>query len=160
MKANRNAIYNDEEAVSPVIAVILMVAITVVLAATVFVLVNELGQNVGNTGPQLGLTTANADAAAAGSWTVRITSATSVVPISEYNLVFTPPTGTPVSGEWATWGSNVTYSATQPVANVANSLSVGDRIQISGDFSTPGMYALELIHRPTGATAGTIQRQF
>lgn len=33
----------DEHAVSPVIAVILMVAITVVLAATVFVLVSDIG---------------------------------------------------------------------------------------------------------------------
>ena len=54
MKANRKFI-NEEEAVSPVIAVILMVAITVVLAATVFVLVNDLGKNVGQTGPSLGL---------------------------------------------------------------------------------------------------------
>ncbi|MGB1586959.1 MAG: type IV pilin [Thermoplasmatota archaeon] len=42
MKAN-NAFKNNEEAVSPVIGVILMVAITVVLAAVVFVLVSDLG---------------------------------------------------------------------------------------------------------------------
>lgn len=47
MKANRKFV-TEEEAVSPVIAVILMVAITVVLAATVFVLVSDIGgqQNV------------------------------------------------------------------------------------------------------------------
>lgn len=37
---------NDTQAVSPIIAVILMVAITVVLAATVFVLVSDIGNNV------------------------------------------------------------------------------------------------------------------
>ena len=37
MKANQKFLNNDDEAVSPVIAVILMVAITVVLAATVYV---------------------------------------------------------------------------------------------------------------------------
>ena len=42
MKANRKFVQADE-AVSPVIAVILMVAITVVLAATVFVLVSDIG---------------------------------------------------------------------------------------------------------------------
>jgi archaeal type IV pilus assembly protein PilA len=42
MKANRKFV-QETEAVSPVIAVILMVAITVVLAATVFVLVQDLG---------------------------------------------------------------------------------------------------------------------
>ena len=43
MKANRKAIRADDEAVSPVIAVILMVAITVVLAATVYVWVSGFG---------------------------------------------------------------------------------------------------------------------
>lgn len=43
MKANQ-AYKADEEAVSPVVGVILMVAITVVLAAVVFVLVNNLGK--------------------------------------------------------------------------------------------------------------------
>jgi flagellin-like protein len=41
-KANQ-AFNNNDEAVSPVIGVILMVAITVVLAAVVFVLVSNLG---------------------------------------------------------------------------------------------------------------------
>lgn len=45
MKANRKFLHGDEEAVSPVIAVILMVAITVVLAATVYVWVSGFGSN-------------------------------------------------------------------------------------------------------------------
>src|SRR5688572_14162378 len=43
MKANRFLNEADDEAVSPVIAVILMVAITVVLAATVYVWVSGFG---------------------------------------------------------------------------------------------------------------------
>jgi archaeal type IV pilus assembly protein PilA len=43
MKANRKFLKGDEDAVSPVIAVILMVAITVVLAATVYVWVSGFG---------------------------------------------------------------------------------------------------------------------
>lgn len=43
-KANQ-AFKQNDEAVSPVIGVILMVAITVVLAAVVFVLVSNLGQS-------------------------------------------------------------------------------------------------------------------
>lgn len=43
MKANKFANAQDDEAVSPVIAVILMVAITVVLAATVYVWVSGFG---------------------------------------------------------------------------------------------------------------------
>lgn len=43
----------DENAVSPVIAVILMVAITVVLAATVFVLVSDIDKNNASPAPQI-----------------------------------------------------------------------------------------------------------
>lgn len=43
MKANRKFLNGDDDAVSPVIAVILMVAITVVLAATVYVWVSGFG---------------------------------------------------------------------------------------------------------------------
>ena len=45
MKANRKFLHGDDEAVSPVIAVILMVAITVVLAATVYVWVSGFGSS-------------------------------------------------------------------------------------------------------------------
>lgn len=44
----------DAKAVSPVIAVILMVAITVVLAATVFVLVQDIGGQTASSAPQVG----------------------------------------------------------------------------------------------------------
>lgn len=54
-KANR-AFVRNEEAVSPVIGVILMVAITVVLAAVVFVLVSNLGKGSGQTAPNLQFT--------------------------------------------------------------------------------------------------------
>jgi flagellin-like protein len=55
MKANRKFVQADE-AVSPVIAVILMVAITVVLAATVFVLVSDIGGNTANSAPSISWT--------------------------------------------------------------------------------------------------------
>jgi archaeal type IV pilus assembly protein PilA len=52
MKANQ-AFQNNDEAVSPVIGVILMVAITVVLAAVVFVLVTRLAGNSNEDAPDL-----------------------------------------------------------------------------------------------------------
>ncbi|HVL86955.1 MAG TPA: type IV pilin N-terminal domain-containing protein [Candidatus Thermoplasmatota archaeon] len=45
MKANRRFSHENDEAVSPVIAVILMVAITVVLAATVYIWVTSFSSN-------------------------------------------------------------------------------------------------------------------
>ncbi len=44
--------YTDERAVSPVIGVILMVAITVILAAVIGTFVLDLGQNAGQSAPQ------------------------------------------------------------------------------------------------------------
>ncbi|MBV0923284.1 type IV pilin N-terminal domain-containing protein [Halomicroarcula limicola] len=43
---------NDDDAVSPVIGVILMVAITVILAAVIATFVLGLGENLSNTAPQ------------------------------------------------------------------------------------------------------------
>jgi flagellin-like protein len=72
MKANQAFKANDE-AVSPVIGVILMVAITVVLAAVVFVLVSNLSKNSNTAAPNVTfnqdnsahtLTIVSADAAA------------------------------------------------------------------------------------------------
>lgn len=58
MKANRKFLNNDDEAVSPVIAVILMVAITVVLAATVYVWVSGFGSNSSQPAKSLAVTSA------------------------------------------------------------------------------------------------------
>lgn len=55
MKANQSFKQNDE-AVSPVIGVILMVAITVVLAAVVFVLVGNLTEDSGDSAPTIQMT--------------------------------------------------------------------------------------------------------
>lgn len=89
MKANRKFL-NDDEGVSPVIAVILMVAITVVLAATVFVLVNDLGKNVGSTGPALGLVSDSAGSSTS-KWTVKVSSATQLADLNDYRFVLTTP---------------------------------------------------------------------
>ena len=60
MKANRKFLNNDDEAVSPVIAVILRVAITVVLAATVYVWVSGFGSNSSQPAKSLAITSAGA----------------------------------------------------------------------------------------------------
>src|SRR5438552_15760784 len=60
MKANRKFLRSDDDAVSPVIAVILMVAITVVLAATVYVWVSGFGSQSGTPAKTISLTSAGA----------------------------------------------------------------------------------------------------
>jgi flagellin-like protein len=49
---NIKQLLNDDDAVSPVIGVILMVAITVILAAVIATFVLGLGDNLSNTAPQ------------------------------------------------------------------------------------------------------------
>ena len=50
-------LFTDDDAVSPVIGVILMVAITVILAAVIATFVLGLGDSVSNTAPQASFTT-------------------------------------------------------------------------------------------------------
>ena len=94
MKANRKALKNDEDAVSPVIAVILMVAITVVLAATVFVLVSNIGKNVGSTGPQFQMVSGTQTGGS--QWVLRVAAVNVKHDISDYQFVHTLPNLTKV----------------------------------------------------------------
>src|SRR5438552_19049464 len=75
MKANRKFLRSDDDAVSPVIAVILMVAITVVLAATVYVWVSGFGSQSGTPAKTISLTSNGA--LATNSKTYAVASATS-----------------------------------------------------------------------------------
>lgn len=152
MKANNKAMLrDDEEALSPVIAVILMVALTVVLAATVFVLAGDLGQDVGQSGPNMGLATSQATDS---EWQVRITSLSSATQLDQFTCILESPGGGTQSApcDSASW---VSHTAT----GGADTLSVGDRLNITEDFSTTGKYTLELVHDPTGTSSASLSRQ-
>lgn len=69
MKANRK-FRGEDEAVSPVIAVILMVAITVVLAATVYVWVSGFGSQGSQPAKTVSLTSAGAIASSVKQYTI------------------------------------------------------------------------------------------
>jgi flagellin-like protein len=76
MKANQKFLKNDDDAVSPVIAVILMVAITVVLAATVYVWVSGFGASSGSPAKTMSLSS-DGTLSSSGGKTYTIASATS-----------------------------------------------------------------------------------
>ena len=65
-KGKRASLANDKAGVSPVIGVILMVAVTVVLAGVVFVAVQRLSQVGGSEPPRLSFTSSDDG----GNWTV------------------------------------------------------------------------------------------
>src|ERR1051326_867001 len=107
MKANQAFKANDE-AVSPVIGVILMVAITVVLAAVVFVLVTKLSNNNSSSAPTMSISVDDVNdrlvvtsASTGADWSrisVKLSSCTQGVASSVINL----GVATPYQGDDAT----------------------------------------------------------
>jgi flagellin-like protein len=139
MKAN-NAFRTEEEAVSPVIGVILMVAITVVLAAVVFVLVSDLG----NTDEAAAAVSFSKDegtdrievisAASSADWnrlSIRITSGTT----SDATGAIVVGTAVPYQNDVAVVGSD---ELCQAVANACagSNVAIGNAIDVidAGDF--------------------------
>lgn len=116
----------DDRAVSPVIAVILMVAITVVLAATVFVLVQDIGDETGKPSFTLVMGTDDAEDRA----TVEGAS-----PTADWSLVEMRVTN-PVR-----WALEAPATATSPtlaadtwvsLSATANSIRAGDYVDLCG----------------------------
>ena len=135
MKANRKFL-NGDDAVSPVIAVILMVAITVVLAATVYVWVSGFGAQSGNPQKSISLTSSGALDNTNNNKTYTVASGTSGMkwsdvsftlngaPLSHANL--TTAAGAAAAG-YCVWDPvHGTCYATQP----AGVISAGDLVYI------------------------------
>jgi flagellin-like protein len=115
MKANRKFLNNDDEAVSPVIAVILMVAITVVLAATVYVWVSGFGSNSSQPAKTLALTSnggiADCNGATAGTAECKVYVVASASPgLRWQDLTFT------LNGVTQTYAAEGCTTATTPAA--------------------------------------------
>jgi flagellin-like protein len=122
MKANRKFV-DDADAVSPVIAVILMVAITVVLAATVFVLVSDIGgqQNVApafNLSKDEGADQLKVESSADNANWNRLELRTSVDATWALN--------------WPAEGNETTAPAWDPVSSATNPMSAGEYLEFCG----------------------------
>jgi flagellin-like protein len=130
MKANRKFVQADD-AVSPVIAVILMVAITVVLAATVFVLVSDIGGNTANSAPSISWTSDEGQdklvvstAAQNADWnrlTVQVDSCTGAA-AGKFGYIGGPNTATHVSKP-ATAASKTALNSGAAAVNCANAVA-------------------------------------
>jgi flagellin-like protein len=128
MKANQAFKANDE-AVSPVIGVILMVAITVVLAAVVFVLVSNLSKNSNQSAPNISF---SQDKSAK---TLTVISA-DVAKWSDITASFSAGTGC---------GQN---------APTTGSVSAGDKITVTGS-TILNTCTLKLVYTPANQLLGT-----
>lgn len=143
MKANRKFIEADERAVSAVIGVILMVAITVAIAATVYVYVSGMIGGTKTQTPNIACTT---DATAN-----KVTVATSDANIKWDDITITTnPTTT-----WQIWSAGgVTNLGNNTYPNSASVLvTAGDYIYLLG--TNVGNVQVTLRYEPTNSLLGT-----
>ena len=127
MKANRKFLRGDDDAVSPVIAVILMVAITVVLAATVYVWVSGFGSQSNQPAKTMSMTSAAAIANSGSVYWKNYTVA-SATPGMKYSdvkftlngadLTFAAPAscGEAADGTWKACANGAARAATDVIS--------------------------------------------
>ncbi len=139
MKANQFA--QNDEAVSPVIGVILMVAITVVLAAVVFVLVSDLG-DTGDSAPQMSFTKSEGDDQ------IKVAKADTGLNWDQFQIKASVTNATDLEMERntaadGTGGTAVTSSAT---SIAAGSVTAGDYFEFCGTSTAQTAVTITLIH--------------
>ena len=135
MNSKRMAKRKKDSGVSPVIATILMVAITVVLAAVLYVMVSGFTHSPG-TANSAGLTE---NQLTTYNWTVSISSVSaSNIPLSNLKIVISGVAGATTTYSFAnsTWNSgtpqgNITVTFSH-AGNSATYLSAGDSFTITG----------------------------
>ena len=135
MKANRKFINADERAVSAVIGVILMVAITVAIAATVYVYVSGMLGGTQNKAPNMAFnkeTTPNKK--------IVLVSADSGLNWNTFTITYSSVTGVRLNGATA-----LTSGSAMP----AGTVTAGDYINVTGTGT------ISITHTPTNTLMGT-----
>ena len=136
----------DERGVSPVIGVILMVAITVILAAVIGAFVLNLGSNLGNSGPQAQIAIQDASATV-GSGTDVFTvthNGGDTLQASELKMTVTDGTSTYTATGLHTgsFGSGVSFAS-----HPGTTISTGDSFTIknNGGISSGDQITVKII---------------
>lgn len=147
MKANRKFV-NGEEAVSAVIGVILMVAITVAIAATVYIWVSGLGGG-GTVAPSLNLVQ---DAAATTTGWVNFTVLSASgnakwsdleVIVNGTKLTYSSTNSTPNNGYWTK------YDGTSYGNNAPDTLTAGHKLVIHSSTHAKAGKTIQIRHVPS-----------
>ncbi|MCX6665140.1 MAG: type IV pilin N-terminal domain-containing protein [Euryarchaeota archaeon] len=154
MKANQKIIEADDHAVSAVIGVILMVAITVAIAATVYVYVSGMIGGTKQTTPNVACTT---DPTAN-----KITVATADAAIKWKDIVITTDNGTFGTGasaasvNWTIYTGGGINAQTSNIAitDAAIDVSAGDYIYLNWGTHT-GNVKVTLAYTPTNSLLGS-----
>ena len=156
MKANRKFLNNDDEAVSPVIAVILMVAITVVLAATVYVWVSGFGAQSSQPAKSIALNSAgtiastDCDATTAGTQICKsyiVASATNGMKYSDIALVLGGVNLGTINGAACVTSAVQTWSACAGSTARAGTglVTAGDTIKLENTATSPSGLTLQIL---------------
>lgn len=141
MKANRKFIEADERAVSAVIGVILMVAITVAIAATVYVYVSGMIGGTKNQTPNVACTT--------DSTANKVTVATADANIKWADITITTNPTHAVD----IWYSGGITNDTATAMSATETVTAGDYILING--VNAGNVQVTLRYEPTNSLLGT-----
>src|SRR6266571_8272673 len=142
----KTLLHKDEQAVSPVIATILMVAITVVLAAVLYVMVSGLISGPGSTPTAWGVNIARPGTQT--NWTLTFTSIPQSVATTSAFVTISDTNGAPVTGAtnvaFSTIASGGTagYRAMYFTPTTAGSVSTGDVLRLS-TVSYPTGYSVQ-----------------
>ena len=158
MKANRK-FSKDEEAVSPVIGVILMVAITVILAAVIAAFVFGMGGNLGESPPTVSITAQNN--AADGNYDLKINhNGGELLKGSEWKIsvvgqgdapkyIFSEASDDLQVGGQIVWAGEVTAAADGDSHNFAGaSWTYTDN---ATDFVPGNKYDVKMVHIPSNS---------
>ncbi len=128
----KTIVRKDEQAVSPVIATILMVAITVVLAAVLYVMVSGLITGPGNAPKQIGATmTRSGDGT---NWVITFTSVPTGMTAGQVSISISYPSGAVDVAALPLSSGNTTISyhpATGGTPSTTTALSAADTILLS-----------------------------
>ncbi|MBN2599059.1 MAG: type IV pilin N-terminal domain-containing protein [Candidatus Thermoplasmatota archaeon] len=145
MKANRKFIEADERAVSAVIGVILMVAITVAIAATVYVYVSGMIGGTKNQTPNVACTT--------DSTSNRVTIATADANIRWSDVRISLDTAVTSWSVYTSAGTSIGYNqaTTQPFTGTQMILA-GDYLLLNG---TVGNVKVTFMYAPTNSLLGS-----
>ena len=165
----KHIIRKDDRAVSPVIATILMVAITVVLAAVLYVMVSGLITSPGSTPKAIGVTVGKSGDGT--NWTLTFANVpTGLVPSTTYLTILTGSGASALSAQALsgyTTGSVVTLSGSVGKVYIAyqgvtaGSISAGDVLRLgttlAGTTTSTNGYKVQLTTGSTILYAGTLQ---
>ncbi|MFC7202376.1 type IV pilin [Haloferax namakaokahaiae] len=144
----------DEDAVSPVIGVILMVAITVILAAVIGTFVLGLGDQVSTTAPQASFGF-DYDDAGNGNLTVTHESGTSIAS-SQVNVTSSEAINSSTAGAGVTAAQSLSW---EDLSGSSADISAGSSITVHTDSGTIGDNTVRIVWSDeSGSNSATLQK--